>query len=137
MHRTVRFVSGRLALLALAIGSDQTVGGAARPRAIELSLLGVYRSGLFDGGAVEIVAYDPASRRAYLTFAERPKLDVVDLSDPMNPIVAATIDLTPWGADAHATSVSVRTDHGGSASGELQREQCEQHPRRPQRRQGA
>lgn len=73
MHRTVRFVSGSLALLAIAIGSDQPAGGSPRPRAIELSPLGVYQTGLFDEGAVEIAAYDPASRRAYLTFAERPK----------------------------------------------------------------
>jgi hypothetical protein len=107
MHRTVRFIYGSLALLAVVIGSNQPAGSAPRPRAIELSPLGAYRSGLFDEGAVEIAAYDPRSRRAYLTFAARPKVDVVDLSDPLNPVLAATIDLTPWGADAHATSVSV------------------------------
>jgi hypothetical protein len=68
----------------------------------------VYQTGLFDEGAVEISAYDPVSRRAFMTFAEQPRLDVVDLSDPAHPVFAFSIDLTPWGADAHATSVAVR-----------------------------
>lgn len=107
MHRTVRSVIGSIAVLTIASASDRPAGGAPRPRAIELSPLGVYQTGLFDEGAVETAAYDSAARRAYLTFAEQPRVEVVDLSDPMNPVLAATIDLTPWGADAHATSVSV------------------------------
>jgi DNA-binding beta-propeller fold protein YncE len=42
-----------------------------------------------------------------MTFASQPRLDVVDLSDPAHPVFAFSIDLTPWGADAHATSVAV------------------------------
>jgi hypothetical protein len=65
-------------------------------KSIELTPLGVYRTGLFDEGAVEISAYDPESRRAFMTFASQPRLDVVDLSDPAHPVFAFSIDLTPW-----------------------------------------
>jgi hypothetical protein len=68
-----------------------------RPKSIELTPLGVYRTGFFDEGAVEISAYDPESHRAFMTFASQPKLDVVDVSEPANPVLAFSIDLTPWG----------------------------------------
>ena len=43
-----------------------------------------------------------------MTFAARPRIDVIDLSNPAAPALAFRIDLTPWGSDAHATSVAVR-----------------------------
>lgn len=108
MGKSVRVVIGSLAVLfAVFVTGNQWVGGAPPPKRIELTPLGVYRTGLFDEGAVEIAAYEPATRRAFMTFAARPKLEVVDLSDPANPFLTATIDLTLWGDDAHATSVAV------------------------------
>ncbi len=105
MRRTVRGVAASVAVLAvLGMGDDRDRGGQ---KSIELTSLGVYQSGFFDEGAVEISAYDPDSHRAFMTFAEQPKLDVVDLTDPARPVFAFSIDLTPWGADAHATSVAV------------------------------
>ncbi len=105
MRRTVRGMAASVAVLAvLGIGDDRDRRGH---KSIELTSLGVYQTGFFDEGAVEISAYDPGSHRAFMTFAEQPKLDVVDLSDPAQPAFAFSIDLTPWGADAHATSVAV------------------------------
>ena len=62
----------------------------------------------YDEGAVEISAYDPDTARAFVTLAARPRVDVIDLSNPARPSLAFRIDLTTWGADAHATSVAVR-----------------------------
>ncbi len=107
MRHTVRAAIGGAALLATLAGWSQPVIGEPPAKGLALSPIGVYRTGLFDEGAVEISAFDPESKRAFLTFAERPRLDVVDLSDPANPTPAGTIDLTPWGAGAHATSVAV------------------------------
>jgi hypothetical protein len=86
------------------------VGGVPPDKRIFLTPLGVYETGLFDEGAVEISAFDPVTHRAFLTFAEKPRIDVVDLADPANPLLLTSIDLTPWGDEAHATSVAV---HGG------------------------
>jgi choice-of-anchor I-like protein len=76
---------------------------------IVLTPLGAYDTPFFDEGAVEIAAYDAVTRRAFLTFAARPRIDIVDLSDPAAPFLTQTIDLTPWGADAHTTSVAVHS----------------------------
>jgi 2',3'-cyclic-nucleotide 2'-phosphodiesterase/3'-nucleotidase/5'-nucleotidase len=109
MHgRNVRLKMSSLALVLAAAVGDQSLGGAPPPKGIALSPLGVYRTGFYDEGAVEIAAFDPATARAFVTFAERPQVDAIDLSDPAAPALAFRIDLTPWGADAHATSVAVR-----------------------------
>ena len=63
---------------------------------------------IFDQAAVEISAFDPVTARAFVTFGEAPRVDIVDLSDPSNPELFDSIDLTPWGEDAHSTSVAVR-----------------------------
>ncbi len=107
MRKTVRAGIGGAALLATLAGWSQWVIGEPPAKGIALSPIGVYADRTFDEGAVEISAFDPESKRAFLTFAGQPRLDVVDLSDPTNPAPAGTIDLTPWGAGAHATSVAV------------------------------
>jgi 2',3'-cyclic-nucleotide 2'-phosphodiesterase/3'-nucleotidase/5'-nucleotidase len=107
MRQTVRAGIGGAVLLATLAGWNPPVIGQPPAKGITLSPIGVYLTGLSEEGAVEISAFDPESKRAFLTFAEQPRLDVVDLSDPTNPTPAGTIDLTPWGAGAHATSVAV------------------------------
>ena len=97
-------MSGLALVLAVAAGNHGLVA-APPPKGIELAPLGVYRTGFYDEGAVEISAYDPDTARAFVTLAARPRVDVIDLSNPAVPSLAFRIDLTPWGADAHATSV--------------------------------
>ncbi len=90
---------------------DQHDGWRGNGKTIELVPLGVYNviPFLFDEGAVEISAYDKRTRLAFLTFAEKPYVQAVDLSNPASPAFAFSIDLTPWGgAGAHSTSVAVR-----------------------------
>jgi hypothetical protein len=105
---------GRVTAAAMAVGmmvfiGYERAGSAPPPKGIALAPVGVHTTGLFDEGAVEIAAYDSLTRRAFLTFAERPYVEIVDLADPFAPAFAGRIDLTPWaGPDAHATSVAVR-----------------------------
>ena len=82
----------------------------AKPdKSIRLTPIGAYRTFRYDEGASEISAYDPLTRLAFITFAEQPRVEGIDLSDPANPTLALIIDLTPWGgAGAHSTSVAVR-----------------------------
>ena len=63
---------------------------------------------MFDQAAVEISAFDPVTARAFVTFGAAPRVDIVDVSDPDNPVLFDSIDLTAWGEDAHSTSVAVR-----------------------------
>ena len=108
MSKSVRVLAcGLVAGLAFSLPNPQATGAPAE-KSILLTPLGVYRTLLFDQGAVEIAAYDPSTRRAFVTFAEQSRVEVIDLSDPSRPVLASAIDLTPWGASAHATSVAVR-----------------------------
>ncbi len=107
MSTRVRMFCGSL-VLAAAVFAAQRAGGDPPPKGISLKPLGVYQTLRFDEGAVEISAFDPETRRAFLTFASEPKVEVVSLQDPAKPFLAMTINLTPWGgASAHATSVDV------------------------------
>ncbi|RPI54838.1 MAG: alkaline phosphatase, partial [Acidobacteria bacterium] len=107
MQTLVRSLVLTAALLPAVVANP--VVGAKADKSITLVPLGTYRTFLFDEGAVEISAYDPQTRRAFVTFAEEPRIEAINLSDPGNPSLALTIDLSPWGGlSAHATSVAVR-----------------------------
>src|SRR5687768_3645439 len=98
-----------LVLLALTL----PLRGAMTPssKGIALLPLGSYQTGLFNEGAVEIAAYDPITRRAFVTLAEHPEIRVVDIANPDNPSLAIVLDLSPWGT--RSTSVAI---HAGVAA---------------------
>jgi hypothetical protein len=114
MTRTAKLTTGALALLAGAAMWTEQAGGAPPPKGIALAVIGGHVATdpaggrLYDEGAVEISAYDPVTRRVFLTLAERNYVEVVDLSDPAVPVKVQEIPLTPWGAGASATSVDFR-----------------------------
>ena len=107
MRMTVRRLVGSVAVMAVLGMSNERVAGGP-PKEITLTPLGVYTTGIFNSAAVEISAFDPVTARAFVTFGEHPRVDIVDLADPDNPLLFESIDLTPWGEDAHSTSVAVR-----------------------------
>lgn len=72
MFRPLLLVCGLLAL-------DPAVAQVA-----ELVRIGGYASGL-GTGSVEVVAYDPESRRAFTVNGATPSFDILDLSDPAAP----------------------------------------------------
>ncbi len=74
---------------------------AIAPRAIagSLALEPIGRYGVGAGSAAaEIVAYDPATRRAFVTNGRHTRVDVVDLADPYSPSLVTSVDVTPWGS---------------------------------------
>lgn len=116
MRRRANLVIAALVATTGALVWTVQVTGAPPPKGIMLERLGGYMavdgSGgqLYDEGAVEISAYDPATQRAFLTFAERNYLEIVSLANPAAPVKVGTIDLSPWnegGRTASATSVDV------------------------------
>ncbi|MGF1605106.1 MAG: alkaline phosphatase, partial [Rhodothalassiaceae bacterium] len=47
--------------------------------ALDLQLIGRFESGVFDEGAVEIAAFDPASQQLFVTNGNDDTLDIYDL----------------------------------------------------------
>ena len=72
---------------------------------IELSVLGTYESGIFDEGAAEIAAHDPATQRLFVTNADANSVDVLDISLPAAPSLLFTIDLAPYGGGVNSVAV--------------------------------
>lgn len=112
-------MTGRMVMAGVVVAAalgvwDQRVAGGPPLKGIELKPLGAYTAldddgkVFFDKAAIEISAFDPVTARAFVTFGEAPRVDIVDLSDPSKPVLFDSIDLTPWGEDAHSTSVAVR-----------------------------
>ena len=72
---------------------------------ITLNQIGTYETGIFDDSAAEIVAYDPVTQRVFVSNNADQAVDVLDISDPTNPTLDFSIDVSSFG-DA-PTSVAV------------------------------
>ena len=59
------------------------------PASISLTKLGSFSSGVFNQSAAEIVAFDKASKRAFVVNGSTNSVDVIDLSNPAAPVKAA------------------------------------------------
>ncbi|MGH7493356.1 MAG: choice-of-anchor I family protein [bacterium] len=71
----------------------------------ELKLLGSYHTGVFAQGAAEIAAFDPASKRLFFVNANAATVDILDLSDPAQPVKIASINAAAYGAVANSVGV--------------------------------
>ncbi|CAM2070047.1 Choice-of-anchor I family protein [Sulfidibacter corallicola] len=73
--------------------------------AVSLEVLGTYATGTFDEGAAEIGAFDPATDRLFVVNGDTAAIDVLDLSDPNQPTLLFSIDVTPYGDQANSVAV--------------------------------
>jgi hypothetical protein len=105
----------------LAGGPAASAAPAKRDRAASVGLtpLGTYRTGTFDVGGSEIVAYDPRRERAFSINAQAGTVDVIDISRPARPRRAARLDAPgansvsiERGTVAVAQQATVTTDPG-------------------------
>lgn len=75
---------------------------------ISLSFLSTLElEGDFDDGAAEISAFDPASEQLFTINSATSTIDIIDLSDPENPSVVDSIDLSAFGDGITSVDVSV------------------------------
>lgn len=73
---------------------------------LEVNHLSTYATGIFDEGAAEIVAYDPASQRLFFTNADSGTIDVLDITDPSTPTLILQINISPYGDGVNSVAVS-------------------------------
>lgn len=72
---------------------------------IQLSPLGTYKSGIFDGSGAEIVAHDPNTQRLFVVNGAESSIDVLDLRNPTQLPRLFVIDLTPYGKQGNSVDV--------------------------------
>ncbi|BFM38258.1 choice-of-anchor I family protein [Synechocystis sp. LKSZ1] len=75
---------------------------------IQLSVLGTYATGRYNESAAEIPAYDPATRRLFVVNAQNSKIDVLDASNPSNPTLITSIDISRVTQGGSPNSVTVK-----------------------------
>ncbi len=72
---------------------------------LSAQFLGRYSTGVYNNTAAEISAFDPVTKKAFVTHAVDTSIKVVDMSNPANPVLVTTIDMKPYGSDL--TSVAI------------------------------
>jgi len=72
---------------------------------IKLSALSRYQVGPFQSGAAEVVAFDPATQRAFVTNAHKNSVDAISLAKPASPLFDFAITLNEYG---NINSVAVK-----------------------------
>ncbi len=100
------------------------LAAGAAPAQIRLQQIGTYATGIFDGSASEIEAYDPRTRRVFSANSEKAAVDVIDISNPASPRLAFSINVASYGLLPNSVDVrdgvvavaldnrTVRTDPG-------------------------
>jgi len=90
---------------------DSTSSTTGEAGQLGMELIGRYESGLFDGSAAEISAYDPVSMRLFVVSASTHTVDVLDLADPTAPTLVESITMagggSPNSVDVHDGVVAV------------------------------
>ena len=64
---------------------------------ITATVLGTYESGVYDNAGAEIVSYDHTIQRLFVTNDDSQSIDVLDISNPQNPILDFIIDIKQYG----------------------------------------
>ena len=78
---------------------------AKNTKSIELTPIATVEASLPGSTAAEIVAHDPLTQRIFVVNALAAKIDVFNISNPHDPLLVDTIDVTPYGAVANSVAV--------------------------------
>lgn len=76
---------------------------------VSLTAIGGFETGIFDDGAAEIVAFDPATNQMFIINSATTTIDVVDISQPGLLVSNGTIDASAMGGGANSIAVSGTT----------------------------
>ncbi len=76
----------------------------AKAQIINMQKVGNYATGVFDQGATEIAAFDPATNHLFSVNGSTGNIQIIDISDVTNPVLAGIIDLSLYGAGANSVA---------------------------------
>lgn len=72
---------------------------------VSLNLVSTYKTGVFDEGAAEIVAFDSTNNQVFFTNADAASIGVLDISNPDSILLVRNIDITSYGSNANSVAV--------------------------------
>jgi hypothetical protein len=72
---------------------------------VTLTPIGSYQSGVFEGSATEIVAYDAQNFQLFSTNGATGNIDIIDITDPTAPAYVSSIDLSAYGSGANSVAL--------------------------------
>ncbi len=81
--------------------------GEQTPASLSLSLLGRYSTDQFDESAAEITTYDAAGQRVFVVNAQKGAVDVLDVSQPGEPVFLEELSVTDLVPGATVNSVAL------------------------------
>lgn len=93
-------------LLAAAMAFILTPIAHAENLSLSLKVLGEHKTGVFNQGAAEIVAFDSDNKRVFKVNAQAATVDVLDISNPASPTLINTINASTFGASANSVAVN-------------------------------
>jgi hypothetical protein len=96
-------LTGNIVSTLFIIDNDQTTPTPSNQ--IELNYIGSFDPSGTNSSTCEIVVHDPVSQRLFTTSAVAGFLDIINFSNPTNPIVITSIDMNVYGG---VTSVAVK-----------------------------
>ncbi|TXF88345.1 DUF5017 domain-containing protein [Neolewinella aurantiaca] len=70
-----------------------------------LSHLSSFATGVFDGAAAEIVAYDAASQQLFFTNADANSVTILSIANPANPTKVMDLDMSVYGGGVNSVAV--------------------------------
>lgn len=77
---------------------------------ITLTPVGTFSTGIFDESAAEIVTYNATTQRLFVVNANNGTVDILDVSDPSNPVLNSSIEIGDLGAGANSVAASPTAD---------------------------
>lgn len=104
LSRAITMAAGLLLASGAAASDFAATSYSASGAEISLKVEGTYYSGVFDGAAAEIAAYDRRTKRLFVTNADANTVDVLSIRNIKNPRLLDTIDLSPYGAGVNSVA---------------------------------
>lgn len=71
---------------------------------ITLQQIGTYKTGAYNLGAAEITAYDHTTKKLFVVNGAAAQIDVLDLTNPANPVAIDTFNITSFGAGVNSVA---------------------------------
>ena len=68
-----------------------------------MSKVGTYSTGVYNQSGAEIVAFDAATKRMFLVNAVAAEIQVLNVADPANPVLAGKLDFKGYATTAGTT----------------------------------